>query len=162
MKTTGLVKEYEPAKFISESTLQASVNSFFRKAGAEYVYHTHTSRFSEASFPDTFVIYHSRVIVIECKKENGKFSPTRTSKKTGRLLLGQLDVLDLIRRTGKIEVYTIKPSEYQDGKLERILDGTEPQADIQALRQFEGKSNLPKVILEGLLVPGFSPRAKYR
>jgi len=149
MSRMALTKEYKPADEMSEDELQSSCNNAFRQAGAEYVYHTTFSIFSEASFPDGFIIYHGRVIVIEFKTEKGKFRPTRLTKK-GHLLLGQLDVLGIFIDTGKIEVYTIRPSEYYAGKIERILDGTEPVADIKALRAFEGNSNLSKQILEGL------------
>ena len=143
MRRTAFIREYQPAEEMTEGQLQANVNHAFREIGAEFVYHTTFSFASPASFPDTFVIFHDRVIVIELKKEKGIFKPTRLNQKN-QFILGQLDILELFIKTGKIEGYTMKPSEWYAGKFEHIIAGTEPMADIPALRKFEGKSNLSK------------------
>ncbi len=123
-----------------ESDLDFGEMDAIRKVGG-WASHVHDSRHSEPGMLDVFgVLPGNRVLLIENKKEKGKFTETRESPRTHRILLGQLDVMEIIQKTGKIETYTMRPSEWMNGKMERILAGTEPQADIEKLRE-ENKKN---------------------
>lgn len=124
------------ANAMSEAELQANVDDALRKAGAQYVYHTHKSRYSERSMPDTFAVLDGRLIFIENKREKGKFIPAGETPRTHRYQPGQLDIMEIILATGKAEVYSMRPSEWLAGKMELIISGLFPnlQADIAELR----------------------------
>ena len=66
------------------------------------VYHTHDSRRSTPGFPDLVLCNGHRVLFVELKRQREK--PTRE----------QILWLNLLRHTGKVEVYLWRPKDWPD------------------------------------------------
>ena len=90
----------------TETPLQDTVIALLRTLGYQFVYHTHSSRYSEGGFPDVLAIrtpslggHSARFVLIEFKRRNGKLRPAKMTKK-GRWIPGQADWLQAFSGVG--------------------------------------------------------------
>ena len=84
---------------LPEAVLLGQVRALAQRLGY-LVYHTHDSRGSDDGFPDLVLVNPTRIICAELK--------TCTGKLTAR----QAVWLDLLRHTGKVEVYCWRPGDW--------------------------------------------------
>lgn len=108
------------AKGMSEDQLQQIVIDYARSRGW-MVFHARDARRSEPGFPDALFLRRSRALAVEFKRQDGKLRPGTWTKK-GRYLPGQDEWLEAFAGVG-IESYVLRPSDWMDGTIERILEG---------------------------------------
>ena len=115
----------DPPNLISEADFQATVIEMARAFGY-LVAHTHDSRYSEPGVPDLLIVSQApktpRIIFAELKKEGGKLTEGKQSKRTGRYLPGQVDWMNALGRCAEgppVEVYVWYPKDLDI--IERIL-----------------------------------------
>lgn len=84
-----------------EAQLQGQIIDLLRTLGYGFIYHTHSSRFSEGGFPDLLAVRleDRKFVVIEVKNRKGKLRPEKFTKK-GRWIPGQADWLQAFNRIG--------------------------------------------------------------
>lgn len=84
---------------LPEAVLMSQVRALAQRFGYR-VYHTRDSRGSDEGFPDLVLVGPERIIFAELK--------TRTGKLTER----QAVWLDMLRHTGKVDVYLWRPGDW--------------------------------------------------
>lgn len=86
---------------ITEKQFESQVKDLAKICGWKY-YHTWRSFHSPAGFPDCCIVRGTRLLFAELKSEKGKVSPA------------QQEWLDILKATGKCEVYLWRPSQFDE------------------------------------------------
>lgn len=86
---------------LSEKQFQQQVVHLAQLYGWK-VYHTYDSRHSEKGYPDLCLLKGTRLMYAELKKEDGKVTPE------------QQEWLNLLKASGKPEVYLWRPSNWPE------------------------------------------------
>jgi hypothetical protein len=93
---------------VTEKAFTQQIAGLSRMLGYKY-YHPWLSIHSPRGFPDCCLVKGERLIFAELKREKGELSPH------------QVEWLDLLKATGKAEVYVWRPSQIED--IANILRG---------------------------------------
>jgi hypothetical protein len=109
------------AKRMSEKQLLQYVLDLARACGY-LVYHTFDSRRSTPGFPDIIAVGYDRLLAIECKREGQHPTPE------------QDDWLSELAYVPGVACYVVRPSDWLNGEVERILRG-DPRSDEPCARR---------------------------
>jgi len=95
---------------ITERELQEDVIELAKLFGWKGIYHTWRSDRSEPGYPDLTMFHpeQKRIIWVECKRQNGKTTPS------------QIAYGELIKACGG-EYYLWYPADWLDGTVEKVL-----------------------------------------